>query len=156
MVCLLLLSLGGCGYGYSRGQSVLPEDKRKLAIVEIINPAPLSWLEPRLRSLIRDEVTRRGIATWAAPDKADALMTIDIERYYRRSSVTGQDEETLLSTATISFEATIRSAVDRSVIWRSGKITRKWQFQPAHGEDADMEVTKLAVRRLADLMSNRF
>lgn len=153
---MLLFLLAGCGYGFSHGQSVLPEDKRTMAIVEVKNPAPLSWLEPRLRSLLRDEVTRRGIGQWSSHDKAKSLVTIDVKEYFRRSSVTGTQEETLQDEARITFECIIRSSVDGTVIWRSGSLTQVWKYTPGNEDEADKTVTELAIRRLADRMSNDF
>ncbi|WP_018124366.1 LPS assembly lipoprotein LptE [Desulfovibrio oxyclinae] len=156
LLLLTLLAVAGCGYGFSRGKSVLPEQYRTLAIAEVKNPAPLSWLEPRVRSLLRDEVTRRGLAEWASGERADALITIEIEKYYRRASVTGEDEETLQSDAKFVFEGIIRSSVDGSVIWRSGTISQDWPFQAGEEDEADAKVTELGIRRLADRMANDF
>ncbi|GAB7021855.1 LPS assembly lipoprotein LptE [Salidesulfovibrio brasiliensis] len=156
IACMLLCVLGGCGYGFSHGQSALPEDRRTLFIVEVDNPTPYSWVEPRIRSLLRDEITRRGVGEWTSREQAKGLITIEIDRYYRRSDVTGEKEETLQSVATITFEAIVRSSVDGRVMWRSGDISQEWPFAPGEGDEADQKVTELAVRRLVDRMTTGF
>lgn len=158
-IILLLLALAGCsGYSFGEGgTSVLPPEYRTLAVDEIKNPTTLSWLEPRLRKLLRDELNRRGTITWV-DDKsdADALITIDIERYYRPTAVEGRDEQTLLTEAIFQFKGVIRSNTDDSVIWSSGSINRTWPYATGNGDQADMEVTRQGIQRLADRMTQDY
>ncbi|MEF2231206.1 MAG: LPS assembly lipoprotein LptE [Pseudodesulfovibrio sp.] len=155
---LALLLLGGCGYSFGEsGQSVLDEHHRTLAIAGIDNPTTMSWLEPRLRKLLRDELTRRGTVTWVDEQRdADALLTITIYRYSRPTSVTGSSDETLQSVASIELEGAIKSATDGSELWRSGRFVQDWPFFSGQESEADMEVTMLAVRRLADRMAQNY
>ncbi|MDD3311728.1 LPS assembly lipoprotein LptE [Pseudodesulfovibrio sp.] len=155
---LVLLLLWGCGYSFGEsGQSVLPERYRTLAIAGIENPTTMSWLEPRLRKLLRDELTRRGVVTWVDEQKdADALLSLRIIRYNRPTSVTGSSDETLQSTANFDFEATVKSALDGSVVWSSGRIDQSWPFFSGQESEADMEVTMLGIRRLADRMAQNY
>ena len=157
-VLLALLLLAGCGYSFGEsGQSVLNEHYRTVAIAGIDNPTTMSWLEPRLRKLLRDELTRRGTVTWTDDrGKADALLTVVIYRYSRPTSVSGSSDETLQSVASIEFEGIIKSATDGSRIWQSGRITQDWPFFSGQESEADEEVTTLAVRRLADRMAQNY
>lgn len=153
---VLLCLLAGCGYGFSHGQSALPENRRTMFIVEVDNPTSYSWMESRIRSLLRDEVTRRGVGQWTSREKAKALITIDIERYYRQADVTGQKEETLQSIAVITFEGIVRSSINGEVLWRSGSISQEWPFAPGDEDEADKKVTELAIRRLVNRMTSGF
>jgi hypothetical protein len=154
---LLLLLLAGCGYSFGGSGSVLPEEYRTLAISGVENPTTLTWLEPRLRKLLRDELTRRGSIKWVDDRKdAEALISIRIIRYNRPTSVAGQGDVTLQSTASIQFEATIKSNIDGSVLWSSGEITQDWPFFSGQEAEADQEVTRLAIRRLADRMAQDY
>jgi len=153
-----LLLLWGCGYSFGEsGQSVLPERNRTLAIAKIDNPTTMSWLEPRLRKLLRDELTRRGTVTWVDQQKdADTLLYLKINRYNRPTSVSGSNDETLQSVANFDFEVTIKSALDGSTLWSSGRIDQSWPFFSGQESEADMEVTMLGIRRLADRMAQNY
>ncbi|WP_243544156.1 LPS assembly lipoprotein LptE [Pseudodesulfovibrio tunisiensis] len=159
LILLFPLLLAACG-GYSFGggdYSVLPEEYRKMAIAEVSNPTMYSWMEPRLRSLFRDELTRRDLVTWVDDRaRADALMTINVIRFYRPDEVTGAEDETLRSSANIEMQVVIRSARDGSVLWNSGNVAQSWPFFEGEQDQADQTVTELAVRKIADRMSQNY
>jgi outer membrane lipopolysaccharide assembly protein LptE/RlpB len=155
---LFLALLAGCGYSFGEGgSSVLKPQYRTVAVDEVLNPTTLPWLEPRLRKLLRDELHNRGTITWVDDkDQADALITIDIERYYRPTAVEDADQRTLLSEAIFRFHATIRSATDDSVLWSSGQISENWPYDYGSGQEADMEVTRRGIQILADRMTQDY
>jgi hypothetical protein len=156
---ILPLLLAACG-GYSFGEgnnSVLAPEYRTLAISGVSNPTTLSWLEPRIRKVLRDELTNRGSILWVDDQgKADATIFITINRYNRPTVVSGSSDQTLRSVASFQFQAVIRSTIDDSVLWESGSISQDWPFYTGGEEEADLEVTRLGVRRLADLMSENY
>lgn len=158
IVLLLPLFMAACGYSFGEGdQSVLEPKFRTVAISGVNNPTTLTWLEPRIRKLLRDELTSRGTVTWTDDQsKADALIEIDIERYQRSTAVAGAGDTTLRSSATFLFSAKIKSTLDDSVIWRSGSISQSWPFFTGQESEADEEVTLLGIRRLADRMSQNY
>ncbi len=158
IVLLLPLLLLGCGYSFGdKSQSVLQPEYRVLAITGVENPTTLTWLGPRIRALLRDELTNRGTIVWADDhNKADAWIDINIIKYYRPTTVFGVGEKTLQSSAVFEFEAVIRSATDDSVLWSSGRISQNWPFYPGQESFADDEVTKLGIRRLADKMTQNY
>ncbi|MBI9081412.1 MAG: hypothetical protein JEY79_16925 [Pseudodesulfovibrio sp.] len=155
---LIPLVLTACGYTLGEGDStVLAPQYRTIAISEVHNPTTLSWLEPRLRKLLRDELNNRRTITWVdSRDNADAVISITIKRYNRPTAVTGSDDETLRSSANFNFEASIFSTTDDSLIWNSGTISQSWPFFSGGESEADMEVTLLGIRRLADLMTQNY
>ncbi|QGY40046.1 hypothetical protein GM415_07870 [Pseudodesulfovibrio cashew] len=158
LVLLLPLTLAACGYSFGdKGHSVLQDEYRVLAISGVDNPTTLTWLEPRIRKLLRDELTNRGTVTWTDDRrKADALIQITVERYYRPTAVEGSGDTTLRSNANFNFHATISSALDDHVIWRSGSISQNWPFFSGQETQADEEVTRLGIRRLADKMEQNY
>ena len=155
----MLLMLAGCsGYSFGEGSdSVLPPEYRTIAVGEVSNPTTLSWLEPRVRKLLRDELNNRGTVTWV-DDRAhaDAVLSIKITRYNRPTAVAGESDETLRSSAIFRFEATIRSTTDESVLWQSGSIHQDWPFFQGGEEEADLEITRLGIRQLADRMTQNY
>ncbi len=158
-LCLFLffIVLAGCGYSFPDGStSSLPDQYRSLAINKVEHPTLQSWLEPRLRSLLRDELNRRDWVTWTSKKNARAWINIDVERYYRQAAVTGNSDETLRSEASIKMSATIISPADGHVIWSSGTISESWPYYGGEEEEADMEVTALAIQRLARQLSQNY
>jgi len=155
---LLLALLAGCGYSFGGGDSsVLKPQYRTVAVDEVLNPTTLPWLEQRLRKLLRDELHNRGTITWVDDKaRADALITIDIKRYYRPTAVEGAGERTLLSEAIFQFSATIRSATDNSILWSSGEISENWPYDYGSGQEADLEVTRRGIQSLADRMTQDY
>ncbi|KAB1442995.1 LPS assembly lipoprotein LptE [Pseudodesulfovibrio senegalensis] len=154
---LSLCILAGCGYSFPDGStSSLPPQYRSLAINKVEHPTLYSWLEPRLRSLLRDELNRRDWVTWTSKKNARAWINIDVERYYRQAAVTGESDETLRSEASITMTATIVSPADGHVIWKSETIKESWPYYGGEEEEADDEVTALAIRRLARQLSQNY
>ena len=156
---ILLLALAACsGYSFGEGgSSVLEPEYRTLSIDEVDNPTTLSWLEPEVRKLLRDELNNRGTITWTDDkSKADALLTFHIRRYNRPTAVAGESEETLRSNAVFEFEAEIRSTRSGAVLWRSGRMSQSWPFFTGDEAEADAEVTRLGIRRLADRMTQNY
>ena len=156
---LLLALVTGCsGYHFGEGgTSVLAPEYRTIAIKEVHNPTTLSWLEPEVRKLLRDELNRRGTITWTEDrSKADALISINIIRYNRPTAVAGESDETLQAEAVFEFEADISSIRSGKVVWRSGRMAQSWPFFTGDEAEADAEVTRLGIRRLADRMTQNY
>lgn len=153
-----LFLLSACGYSMGGADhSVLAPQYRTLAVSGVNNPTTLTWLEPRIRKLLRDELNRRGTVTWTDnAATADALIRITIERYNRPTAVEGAKEETLRSNANFTFHATITSTVDDKVLWQSGTIAQSWPFFSGQESMADEQVTLLGIRQLADRMSESY
>lgn len=153
-----LLTLTACGYSMGESNySVLDTKYHTLAISGVTNPTTQTWLEPRVRKLLKDELTNRGTIEWTDDtSKADALISIDIEKYYRPTAVEGASDETLRSNANFKFSAIIRSATDDAVLWRSGRISQSWPFFTGEESAADAEVTRLGIQQLADRMSENY
>ncbi len=163
LAALALLSLGGCGYKFT-GQSISDEESvsvlapqyRDLAIARIENPTVEPWLEPRLRSLLRDELTRRRLANWVDRSKATALITVYVKQYTRSTALAGQQDQSLKLSTGMTFSVRIRRAGDNLVLWDSGEQSQNESYYPGDADGADMRVTDLAIRRLADLMTQGY
>jgi hypothetical protein len=159
-------TLSGCGYTFTGQGTLLGPDPdavsrldpafRTMALVRVENPTVEPWLEPRLRSLIRDEFTRRRFVTWTDKDKASSLLTVVIKRFTRSTSVAGQQDQSLKLTTglTMIFRAT--RASDGAILWDSGEQSQTESFFPGDSGGADLRVTDLAVRRMADLLTENY
>jgi hypothetical protein len=153
---LAVVLIAGCGYRNTRsGPVVLPENNRRLFIEEVENPTLMTSLNARLRSLLRDEMTRRGNFEWVARENAEAFVQVEIVRFTSSSTVTGAEGQTLRSAAVITIEGTIVDAVDRSVLWSSGQVSASQSFIDER-EAAEDRVILLAVERLVDKLGQDF
>ncbi|KAF0232774.1 MAG: hypothetical protein FD177_2256 [Desulfovibrionaceae bacterium] len=156
------LALGGCGYTFT-GQAVDAETAsrldpafRTMALVRVENPTIEPWLEPRLRSLIRDEFTRRRFVSWTDKDKAASLLTVVVKRYTRSTSVAGQQDQSLKLSTGLTLIFRVHRAGDGAILWDSGEVSQSESFFPGDSDGADLRITDLAVRRLTDLMTQNY
>jgi predicted small lipoprotein YifL len=157
LLTLALLLLAGCGYKNTQsGPVALPENKRKLFLEDVENPTLETDLYARIRSLVRDELTRRGQVQWVPRGAAEALMSVDIRTFTSRASVKDAEDETLRSTASITLDAEIVSATDRSVLWTSGEVSASEPFTTGGQEDAEERAILLGVERLVDRLGQNF
>lgn len=154
---IFVLPLTACGYKFAGGEHASLEPQyRKLYIDEVEHPTTLPWMEARLRSLLRDEFNRRSWVTWTTRNKATAWIKLNVQKYSRKASVTGDKDQTLRSTASITMTATIVSPADGRVLWSSGTISANWPYYGGEEEEADQEVTKRAIEILAERLSQNY
>jgi len=157
LLAMALVLLAGCGYKNTQsGPVALPENKRKLFFEELENPTLETDLYARIRSLMRDELTRRGQVAWVQRGAAEGLLRVEIHAFTSKASVKGEDDETLRSTASITLEADILDAADRSVLWTSGRVGASETFTTGGQEDAEDRVILLVVERLVDRLGQDF
>ncbi|MCA1744055.1 MAG: LPS assembly lipoprotein LptE [Desulfovibrionales bacterium] len=161
--------LASCGYNFAGSSPInMPEDKRHLFISQLINPTQEAWLEPYLRSNLRDEFTRRGQVNWVSLDQAEALMQIEVIQFRTSDSQTGAKDRTVRSTVTLIMDVKIVSASTGEVIWSSGSVTGSSSFflqnedrsmpgayGPGHRKAAQ-EATDQAITRTADRLGDAF
>ena len=140
----LLLLLSGCGYHFSSVSPVsLPHGYRSLYIARVVNPSQEAWLEPKIRSYLRDELVRRGQVRWVSRDKAEALVRIKIKEF-STSSVKGENDQSIKYIVHVVLEVLMFSARDKSLIWTSGQINGSKSY---YNEDEKREAAEQAVER---------
>ncbi len=173
-ICLFLLLLFSafqvsCGYNFVGASPIaLPEGKQHLNITLVHNPTQEAWLEPYLRSVFRDEFTRRGGAVWVSEDQAQAVVHIDIQQFRTADGLTRERDETVKADVTIIMEVKILSADTGEQIWSSGSISGRDSYFLA-AEDvsvpgapgpeqrrASEEAVDQAVSRVADRLGEGF
>ncbi len=157
LIFILLIGVSGCGYGFPTGEHAsLPKDYRSLAIAEVEHPTTYPWMEARLRSLLRDELNRRNWVTWENKNKAKALIKLYVEKYSRKATVTGVDQETLRSSASITMRAVIVSRDTGRQLWSSGTISTNWPYYTGEEDEADAQVTERAIQILAERLAQNY
>ncbi|MHC1751139.1 LPS assembly lipoprotein LptE [Humidesulfovibrio sp.] len=158
------LLLCGCGYHFTgsapadgtQAASRLAPELSQMTLARVDNPTVEAWLEPRLRSLIRDEFNRRRLVTWTDKAKATSLLTITIKRYTRSTAVSGQADQSVKLSTGIVATFRIARATDGAIIWDSGEQSQDESFYPGDSDGADMRVTDLLVRRVSDLLTENY
>ena len=164
LLAAMALLLCGCGYHFTgsapadgtQAASRLAPELSLMTLVRVDNPTVEAWLEPRLRSLIRDEFNRRRLVTWTDKAKSTILLTISIKKFTRSTAVSGQADQSVKLSTGIVVIFRITRATDGSSIWDSGEQSQDESFYPGDSEGADMRVTDLLVRRMADLITENY
>jgi len=157
----LAVWLQGCGYQLSASAPIaLPEGMSALYLEGVSNPTTQSWLEPSLRSALRDEFTRRGQVSWVDRQDADGLLKIDILSYTSGTKLENALEETVRSQVVLRLQATISRGSDQTMAWSSGRVSARESFSGAEdgpeARDAEQRVVALAVEKLADTLGQEF
>lgn len=170
MLCIALL-LPACGYQLTaRAPIQLPQDSTRLYLDKVTNPTTETWIEPMLRSSLRDELTRRGNVTWVSRDEAEATVNIDVRSYSTSDALKGRDDVTLKSAASIQMVVTFFSTTTNTLIWTSGPIAASESYrgpseiqsstgtlQSTSGKrEATQEAIDLATRMVADQLGQKF
>lgn len=151
----------GCGYTW-RGEkgslsedSVLGDGSRTLRMNAVDQTTLYQWLPYLLRSLVRDDITARGLAKWVDSGPADYALTVRVNSFQIRSH--GQYEaRNQLFAATINMELIVYNGTTNTVAWQSGPILYSDNFETSDEESAIKEVIAMSVRRSIDLMQQRF
>lgn len=154
---LILAVLAGCGYHFSSTSPiVLPGNHRLLYLDRVTDPTTEAWLEPALRSEIRDEFTRRGEVRWVPREEAETLMRVTIRGYSAGSSFKGRDDKTVRRSVTLILTAEMVDAVSGHVIWTSGEVVVQESFTGDDEREAGHKAVDLAAERLADGLQQTF
>jgi len=158
LLCLLLAALAACA-GYSAGGGgdlVLGPEHRSLYIKDVDNPTMRAELESRLRSVMRDEMTKRGHIQWSERGKAAAYVKVRVERFTSTTSISDKYDKSVLLSANVTLSATIHDAASGDPIWHSENVSASQNFLTGDRASAEEKVLDLAVRRLVDRMHQNF
>jgi len=157
LLCVVLL-LPACGYQLTAQAPIdLPQDSTRLFLGKVTNPTTETWIEPMLRTSLRDELTRRGNVTWVGEDEAQATVNVDVRSYSTADSVKGRDDVTVKSQARIQMVVSFYSAKTNALIWTSGPVSASESYRGiSQKRDATQDAIDLAVRMVADRLSQKF
>ncbi len=168
---VIALFLPACGYQLTANAPIdLPQDSTRLFLRKVTDPTTETWMEPMLRSALRDELTRRGNVKWVSLDEAQATVNIDVRSYSTSDAVKGRDDVTIKSSATIQLEVTFHNADTGVLIWTSGPVvasesyrgegglrTATGEYQPSSAKRAATQAAvELAMRLVADRLNQNF
>ena len=160
-VLVLCALLSGCGYTW-RGQegsrsetSVLGDGTKTLKIKEIEQTTLFSWLPYMTRSLLRDDITERGLAKWVDEGPADYTITVRIPSFQIRSYGQYQDSSQLF-TGNMNMQLILYDGRTNTEVWQSGPLYYSDNFENANEEQAIREILQMAIRRAVDRLQQKF
>ncbi|HKK33341.1 MAG TPA: LPS assembly lipoprotein LptE [Desulfomicrobiaceae bacterium] len=158
LTALAALLLTGCGYQLSSMAPItLPKEQTRLYIAKVTNPTIESWIEPRLRSSLRDELTRRGGVQWVERNQAETEVEVIIHSFSTSSSVKGEDDETVRSSASITLEIQLFDRQDHAMLWTSGPVSGQESYSgDSQQEEAAFDAMEEVIRKSADRLSDQF
>lgn len=134
----------------------LPEQFRDLYLRSVDNPTMEPGLEAQLRSALRDELTRRARVLWVDRERATAYVDLTVHQFTSQTSLTGADDETIKSTASIELSAAIVRRSDGSRIWSADHVSYGQTYSGDARSQAEQAVLDIAVRRLVDRMGQAY
>jgi len=149
---LLLTAVPGCGY-YSFTGATIPEHLRTVAIplVEDNSLSPLTTLDETLTELLISRFVRQTrLALETSEEDADAVLTVEIQRYANApTSVTGEERAELNRiTLTVSIRYYDR-VEDNAVLERS--FSSFEDYNPLEGGlEQEEEAARSALENIAD------
>ena len=122
-VTLLCSALGGCGYTFSGGGTVLPPEIKKVAIPLVDNSTAETGLTTIVTEALRDQFERYGVLSVVEAERdADAVLNARILKVRRETStVSARDDAALQRDTSMTLAAELRR-VDGSVLWRNTRI----------------------------------
>lgn len=161
LLCFLVLFMAGCGYALrgtedSRATaSVLGDGTKTLKIRNIEQSSLYPWVPYMIRSLLRDDITERGLAQWRDSGEADYGLTLELRSFQVRGY--GQNAyRNVLFTGTAVMELILFDGKTNTEVWRSGTMSYTDTFENANEEQAIQEILRMTVRRLVDRLQQRF
>lgn len=154
---LLVFIVTGCGYQNSATQPLtMPAGVTKVAFGKVQNPTLERWLEPALRSQIRDEITFRGQLQWVDRADAEALINIKILSLEDSDGIRGNDDVTLKYDETLRMQMQLVDPADNKIIWNSGTVSVSESYLPNDEDSAQQLVVKLMARRIVDRLNQAY
>jgi hypothetical protein len=169
-----LLSLSGCGYGFSGGQSTVlgaettaqlsasayaspdaPIRMHTLRIKSVEHPTLYPWLGQAIRSSLRDEIGARQIAVWADEGNADYQIQIIVHSFTLRTAVHDAYDASLLYSAAIGLTGIVYDGAGKEV-WRSPRLSYSDTYDTYSERNAAEELSAQIIKLLVAEMRNTF
>ncbi|MDR1242446.1 MAG: LPS assembly lipoprotein LptE [Deltaproteobacteria bacterium] len=169
-----LLSLAGCGYGFSGGQSTVldvettaqlsgpvyarpdtPLRMHTLRIKSVEHPTLYPWLGQAIRSNLRDEISARQIAAWADEGNADYQIQIIVHSFTLRTAVHDARDVSLLYTAAIRLTGIVYDSAGKEV-WRSTRLSYSDTYDTYNERNAAESLSSQIIKLLVSEMRNTF
>lgn len=161
ILCYFLLHIFACGYKWTASNPIsLPKGITKLYLEKVENPTTQTWLEPRLRTALKEEFTKRGQIQWVKETKTQGLVQIDITHFSSSTKLEDAQKRTVKSEVTLGLEVKIFSQPEHVLLWNSGSVVVRESYTgPEEGTQrrkAEYRVVDLGVEKVANKLSQEF
>lgn len=161
-LCLAVFQgLLGCG-GYTFSAKTpyeLPGAVTTIYLGSVDNPSIETWLEPKLRNELRDELTRRGNIAWADKQEAGGRLELTIHNFRSSAKLEDPRETTVRSEMILRMELKLFAEKSREQLAGSGLVTARESFNPRdRGNELQTRdrVVKLAVELAVQRLNQNF
>lgn len=173
LLSLALLTLLGCGYGFTAKEDTVLSQRKSPAATELAatpfatgpktmrvkaieHPVVYPWLSQVIRSSLRDEFARRNIAKWKDDGAAEYSIMVKVTSFTIRSSVRDANSNDLLVSASLVIDATVFDERTNAQVWRSGSIGHSETYESRDEQTAASELTERVMQQLAGRMRRQF
>jgi len=137
-MCLIGLSVSGCGYTFRGSESALPPDVKKIYIPQAENNSTKLGLATIVTEAMRDEFDSYGtVSVVDSQNEADAVLKVRILNVIENTGATRSASNTALQMQTTITLAGELRRVTGPVLWRDNAI----QVTQAFGADSSVVVT---------------
>jgi hypothetical protein len=158
LLLVFLLAAAGCGYHFAADAPVVvPGGITSLSVGDVANPTVETWIGPRLRNNVWNELIRRTDISLLERGRSEAVLHLRIRRYSSSALLKGRREQTLKSHVTLTVEGRLFRSVDNTLLWESGPVTTSETFvSEAEERSAAEQAVDKAARRLVDKLDQSF
>lgn len=134
LIGLSALTLGGCGYGFHGGKSILPPDVKKIYIPIVENDSTEGGLSNIFTESLRDTFERYGAVEVVDNELgADAILKARIVKVTRDTrSVTSQTDQALQLDTTMTVDAELKRTTG-SILYRNKSLQVSKSFGASAG-----------------------
>lgn len=160
-LCLLLLSLTGCGYALvGRASSNVPDDVREVYVRPLVNQTQRTQVEQALTRAIADEmVTRNRFSIVGAPEGADAELSGTVVGFDVRPVTFDASGRATQYEIVVLAQMTFKRVGSDDVIWSNDRYVFRESYdleatEEEYFDQEDLAIEEAAVRFAQTMVSD--
>lgn len=130
----ITLSVSSCGYVFTGGRTILPQEIKKIAIPNVDNKTVESGLSRLLTDSLREEFERYGaVQVVETEDEADAVLNVTLDKVTREArTVNANAQSDLQFDSTVTVSATLEKTTG-GILWSKQGFTISREVGGAQG-----------------------
>lgn len=131
---ILTISMSSCGYVFTGGRTILPQEIKKIAIPTVENKTVESGLSRLLTDSLREEFERYGaVQVVETEDEADAVLKVTIDKVTREArTVNANAQSDLQFDSTVTVTASLEKTAG-GILWSKQGYTISREVGGAQG-----------------------
>jgi hypothetical protein len=120
---VLSVAVGGCGYQFGGGGSLLPKDARTIFVEPFINRTREVGIDKELTTAVRGELYRRGdLQLVDQSEQADVILTGVVRSFDSHVTSINKYDETLQMETLMVLDINLRRREPNEILWRGPGI----------------------------------